>query len=54
MLYFLPSSHKLQRLSGIWIFTTNTISYIMIMSLVASNMAGYTRKLTVGAGKSRS
>lgn len=51
MIYFLPSEDKLTRLSGTWIFATNTISYIMIMSLVASNVAGYTRKLTVGAGE---
>jgi MFS transporter, ACS family, allantoate permease len=46
LVYFLPVSHKLQRLAGIYITFTNTVSYIMCMSMVASNLAGMTKKNT--------
>lgn len=45
-----PTSHKLTRLAGVYILFTCTISYIMVMSMVASNFAGMSRKTTVSAG----
>lgn len=45
-----PTSHKLTRLAGVYILLTMTISYIMVMSMVASNFAGMSRKTTVSAG----
>ena len=44
-----PTSHKLTRLAGVYILFTNTISYIMVMSMVASNFAGMSRKTTLSA-----
>lgn len=50
IVYYLPASDKLTRLAGVYILFTNTISYIMVLSLVASNFAGMSRKTTVSAG----
>ncbi|KAF2095306.1 MFS general substrate transporter [Rhizodiscina lignyota] len=50
LIYYEPTSHMHTRLAGVYILLTNTISYIMVMSLVASNFAGMTRKTTVAAG----
>lgn len=49
LVYYLPESHKLQRLAGLYIIFTNTVAYIMCMSLVSSNLAGMTKKNTAGA-----
>ncbi|KAL7782925.1 major facilitator superfamily domain-containing protein [Trichoderma ceciliae] len=50
IVYYVPASDKLTRLAGVYILFTNTISYIMVLSLVASNFAGMSRKTTVSAG----
>lgn len=50
IVYYVPASKKLTRLAGVYILLTNTISYIMVLSLVASNFAGMSRKTTVSAG----
>lgn len=50
LIYYVPESHKLTRLGGVYLLFTCTISYIMAMSLVASNIAGMSRKTTVSAG----
>jgi hypothetical protein len=50
IIYYEPSSHELTRLAGVYILFTNTISYIMVLSLVASNFAGMSRKSTAAAG----
>ncbi|UKZ76823.1 hypothetical protein TrVFT333_004538 [Trichoderma virens FT-333] len=50
IVYYVPASSKLTRLAGVYILFTNTISYIMVLSLVASNFAGMSRKLAVSAG----
>ncbi|KAM0262928.1 hypothetical protein ACHAQJ_001521 [Trichoderma viride] len=50
IVYYVPASEKLTRLAGVYILFTNTISYIMVLSLVASNFAGMSRKTTVAAG----
>jgi hypothetical protein len=47
IIYYEPSSAKYTRLAGVYILFTNTISFVMVMSLVASNFAGMTRKTTV-------
>jgi ACS family allantoate permease-like MFS transporter len=50
LIYYEPTTHKLTRLAGIYILMTNTVSYIMVMSMISSNFAGMTRKTTVAAG----
>ncbi|KAL7781774.1 major facilitator superfamily domain-containing protein [Trichoderma afarasin] len=50
IVYYVPASDKLTRLAGVYILFTNTISYIMVLSLVASNFAGMSRKTAVSAG----
>ncbi|KAL7930652.1 major facilitator superfamily domain-containing protein [Trichoderma chlorosporum] len=50
IVYYVPTSEKLTRLAGVYILFTNTISYIMVLSLVASNFAGMSRKTAVSAG----
>jgi len=50
IIYYEPTSHKLTRLAGVYILLTNTVSYIMVMSMISSNFAGMTRKTTVAAG----
>jgi hypothetical protein len=44
----LPESHPLSRLGAFYILFVNTIPFIMCMSLVSSNIGGFTKKTTVG------
>ncbi|KAN0112527.1 putative pantothenate transporter [Hyaloscypha variabilis] len=44
----LPESHRLSRLGAFYILLVNTIPYIMCMSLVSSNIGGFTKKSTCG------
>lgn len=44
----LPESHPLSRLGAFYILFVNTITFIMCMSLVSSNIGGFTKKTTVG------
>lgn len=50
IIYYVPDSQKLTRLGGVYLLFTCTISYIMVMSMVASNFAGMSRKTSVAAG----
>ena len=47
IVYYEPTEKKLTRLAGVYILFTNTISFLMCMSMIASNFAGMTRKTTV-------
>jgi len=50
LIYYEPT-HKLHtRLVGVYILFTNAVPYIMVISLVSSNIAGMTRKMVVSAG----
>ena len=50
IVYYVPTSHKLTRLAGVYILLTNTVSYILVMSMISSNFAGMTRRTTVSVG----
>jgi MFS family permease len=47
MVYALPSSHKWQRLAGIWLFPAYAAGLPLSFSIIASDVAGYTKKTTV-------
>ncbi|KAH8693888.1 putative pantothenate transporter [Talaromyces proteolyticus] len=44
----LPASHAHGRLGAFYVLFVNTIPYIMCMSLLSSNIGGFTKKATVG------
>jgi len=50
IVYYEPTSKLHTRLAGVYILFTNTVPYIMVISLVSSNIAGMTRKTVVSAG----
>ncbi|OGM45391.1 putative pantothenate transporter [Aspergillus bombycis] len=47
LLYTLPADRKMSRLGAVYSLLTCTVSYIMCMSLISSNIAGFTKKMTV-------
>ncbi|KAJ5618838.1 Major facilitator superfamily domain general substrate transporter [Penicillium lagena] len=47
LLYTLPTERKLSRLGAVYSLLTCTVSYIMCMSMISSNIAGFTKKMTV-------
>lgn len=49
MVYAIPESNKWARLSGLWLFPAFAAGLPMTLSLIASNVAGYTKKTTVSA-----
>lgn len=49
MVYTLPTSHKWQRLAGIWLFPAYAAGMPLSFSIIASDIAGYTKKTTVFA-----
>ena len=49
MVYAIPSSHKWSRLGGLWLFPAFAAGLPLTLSLIASNVAGYTKKTTVSA-----
>ncbi|KAH8705917.1 putative pantothenate transporter [Talaromyces proteolyticus] len=49
LLYTLPTSMKLSRLGAVYSLLTCTVSEIMCMSMISSNIAGFTKKVTVSA-----
>lgn len=44
--YALPVSDKSSRLGGFYILLVNTVTFIMCLSLISSNIAGFTKKAT--------
>lgn len=44
----IPSSQKWPRLGGLWIFGTFAGSFPLAISIIATNVAGQTKKATVG------
>ncbi|KAL4876882.1 major facilitator superfamily domain-containing protein [Aspergillus karnatakaensis] len=46
LIYLLPSEMKLSRLGAVYSLLTCIVSYIMVMSMVSSNVAGFTKKMT--------
>ncbi|CAI7641756.1 unnamed protein product [Penicillium viridicatum] len=46
LLYTLPTERKMSRLGAVYSLLTCTVSYIMCMSLISSNVAGFTKKMT--------
>ena len=49
MVYAIPTSHKWGRLAGLWLFPAFAAGLPLSLSLIASNVAGYTKKTTVSA-----
>lgn len=49
MVYAIPSSNKWARMAGIWLFPAYAAGFPLSLSLIASNVAGYTKKTTVSA-----
>lgn len=47
MIKLLPESHKLGRLGGLWLIGGYASAFPTILSLVSSNISGYTKKSTV-------
>ncbi|KNG84546.1 putative pantothenate transporter [Aspergillus nomiae NRRL 13137] len=47
LLYTLPTDRKMSRLGAVYSLLTCTVSYIMCMSMISSNIAGFTKKMTV-------
>lgn len=45
----LPFSNKGGRLAGYYISNTSTVALVSVLSLISSNVAGYTKKTTVAA-----
>ena len=45
----LPFSNKGGRLAGFYISNTSTAAFVSVLSLISSNVAGYTKKTTVAA-----
>lgn len=48
MIMLLPTSQKWSRLGGLWLFGTFAGTFPLAISIVATNVAGYTKKATVG------
>ncbi|KFY93451.1 hypothetical protein V500_03712 [Pseudogymnoascus sp. VKM F-4518 (FW-2643)] len=48
MIMLIPSSQKWSRLGGLWIFGTFAGSFPLAISIIATNVAGQTKKATVG------
>ncbi|KAJ6124554.1 Major facilitator superfamily domain general substrate transporter [Penicillium samsonianum] len=46
LLYTLPAERKMSRLGAVYSLLTCTVSYIMCMSMISSNIAGFTKKMT--------
>ncbi|KAJ9489247.1 hypothetical protein VN97_g4028 [Penicillium thymicola] len=46
LLYALPAERKMSRLGAVYSLLTCTVSYIMCMSMISSNVAGFTKKMT--------
>ncbi|KAJ5943087.1 hypothetical protein N7516_003255 [Penicillium verrucosum] len=46
LLYTLPAERKMSRLGAVYSLLTCTVSYIMCMSMISSNVAGFTKKMT--------
>lgn len=44
-----PIEHKVGRLIGTYFTGTATTGFVAILSLISSNVAGYTKKTTVAA-----
>lgn len=42
----LPAERKMSRLGAVYSLLTCTVSYIMCMSMISSNIAGFTKKMT--------
>lgn len=42
----LPTERKMSRLGAVYSLLTCTVSYIMCMSMISSNVAGFTKKMT--------
>lgn len=49
MIKLLPQSEKLGRLGGLWLISAYASAFPTILSLVSSNITGYTKKSTVNA-----
>lgn len=49
MIMLLPTSQKWSRLGGLWLFGTFAGTFPLAISIIATNVAGYTKKATVGA-----
>ena len=47
MVYALPTYHKWARLGGMWLFPAYAAAMPLSLSIIASNVAGYTKKSTV-------
>lgn len=47
--YATPEAHKWTRLGGLWLFPAFAAGLPLTLSLIASNVAGYTKKTTVSA-----
>ncbi|QQK40289.1 Major facilitator superfamily domain, general substrate transporter [Penicillium digitatum] len=46
LLYTLPAEKKMSRLGAVYSLLTCTVSYIMCISIISSNIAGFTKKMT--------
>ena len=49
MVYAIPNTNKWARLAGLWLFPAFAAGLPLTLSLIASNVAGYTKKTTVSA-----
>lgn len=49
MIKELPKSQKWSRLAGLWLFGAYSAMFPIMLSIIASNVAGYTKKATVNA-----
>ena len=49
MVKLLPQSEKISRLAGFWLVTAVSPAFPLMLSLAASNIAGFTKKSTVMA-----
>ena len=49
MIYAISQSNKWGRMAGLWLFPAYAAGFPLSLSLIASNVAGYTKKTTVSA-----
>lgn len=49
MVYGVPESNKWGRMAGLWLMPAYAAGFPLSLSLIASNVAGYTKKTTVSA-----
>jgi hypothetical protein len=49
MIKEIPMSQKWARLGGLWMFGGFSVTFPLMLSITASNVAGYTKKTTVNA-----